>query len=233
MNNIEELLINNTYPGRGIVTGKSNNGKYAVIAYFIMGRSRNSRNRYLEKFGDDIYTRPIDMSIVKNPELIIYRALTSQKNRIILTNGDQTDTILESLKENGTFESALSKRENENDAPNYTPRISSLLTFSDNDFSYEMSILKKNKESDNCIRKFFSFDPIPSKGHFIHTYESDGDPLPSFEGEPREIMIDDDMDTFSQKIWYSLNEDNKISLFVRYYDLKDRSYSDKIFNKYI
>ena len=233
MNNIEELLKSNTYPGRGIVTGKSNNGKYAVIAYFIMGRSENSRNRFLEKSGDDIYTRPIDPGIVKNPELIIYRALTSKENRTILTNGDQTETILECLKENGTFECALSKREYENDAPNFTPRISSLLTFCDNDFSYEMSILKKDKESEDCIREFYRFDPVPSKGHFIHTYESDGGPLPPFEGKPKEIMIGDDIDMFSQKIWDSLYEDNKISLYVRYYDLKDKSYSDRIFNKYI
>ncbi|MDD6485205.1 MAG: IMP cyclohydrolase [Clostridiales bacterium] len=230
---IYEALRENPYPGRGIIIGKSKNGQYAVTAYFIMGRSVNSRNRVFVEDGDGIRTQAFDPSKLEDPHLIIYAPVRVLGNKTIVTNGDQTDTIYELMNSQMTFEQALRTREFEDDAPNFTPRISGIIKTGDGDFNYAMSILKSaNSNPKSCRRYTFSYNnPIAGEGHFIHTYMGDGNPLPSFEGEPEEIEIPDNMDEFTDKLWESLNEDNKVSLFVRYIDLKTQEVQSRIINK--
>lgn len=217
---IKKLLSENTYPGRGIIIGKSSDGKYAVSAYFIMGRSENSRNRVFVAEGEDVRTKAYDPSKLKDPSLIIYYPVRKYENKLIVTNGDQTDTVYELLKEGGCFCKALRTREFEPDAPNFTPRISGMITFKDGDFTYKMSILKSSDENGSaCNRYFYEYEPISGVAHFIHTYMHDGDPIPTFEGEPERITIGEDIEEFAKLLWENLNEDNKVSLFVRYTDL--------------
>ncbi len=229
---IKKLLSENTYPGRGIIIGQSADGKYAVTAYFIMGRSENSRNRVFVQEGDDVRTKAYDPSKLKDPSLIIYYPVRKYDNKLIVTNGDQTDTIYESLKDGGCFAKALRTREFEPDAPNYTPRISGMLSFNDGGFSYKMSILKSADENGSaCNRYFYEYQPINGIGHFIHTYMHDGNPIPTFEGEPERIYIDSNINDFADLLWENLNNDNKVSLFVRYIDLQTREESTVVINK--
>jgi hypothetical protein len=222
-----------TYPGRGIVIGTSEDGKYAVCAYFIMGRSENSRNRVFVKEGDGIRTEAFDPSKMEDPSLIIYAPVRVRGNSTIVTNGDQTDTIYELMDRQQTFEQSLRTREFEDDAPNYTPRISGILHFEDGGFNYAMSILKSaNGNPDSCQRYTFSFtNPIAGEGRFIHTYMGDGNPLPSFEGEPKLVGISGNIDEFTDMLWTNLNEDNKVSLFVRYVNLETGAVETRIINK--
>jgi len=227
-----ELLAPNPYPGRGIIVGKSECGKYAVSAYFIMGRSDNSRNRVFVKKDGVLYTEPHDMSRVEDPSLIIYAAVREHENKLILTNGDQTDTVYEYILRGETMRAALNTRAFEPDAPNLTPRISAMLTFGDSDFTYEMSILKSGDTLGTvCNRYFYEYTPISGLGHFIHTYVTDGNPIPTFQGEPERVFIPSDIDAFTEEIWQSLNEQNKISLFVRYTDLSSGAAEERIINK--
>ncbi len=231
---LKNELSNNAYPGRGIVVGKTPNGKKAVIAYFIMGRSENSRNRVFVADGDEVIrTKAFDESKLEDPSLIIYAPMRVLGNKTIVTNGDQTDTIYELMDKQMTFEQALRTREFEPDAPNYTPRISSVLHVENGTFNYAMSILKSNNGNPTaCNRYTFAYtNPLPGEGHFIHTYKSDGNPLPSFEGEPKLVEMIDDMDEFAKLVWESLNEDNKVSLFVRYIDIATGKAETKIVNK--
>lgn len=229
---IKELIKDNPYVGRGIVIGKSKDGKNSAFAYFIMGRSENSRNRIFEKNADGIFTKPFDESKVSDPSLIIYSAVRKIDNKVIVTNGDQTDTIYDFIKNGKTFEEALSTREFEPDAPNFTPRISGMLTFNDNSFSYKMSILKSaDEEGSACIRETFSYPSINGLGHFIHTYNHDGNPIPTFTGEPERVEIPNDIDEFTSDLWDGLNEDNKISLYVRYTDIQSGEIKDRLINK--
>ena len=231
--NLCEELKNNPYPGRGIVLGKSKDGKAAAIAYFIMGRSTNSRNRVFIEDGDGIRTQAFDPSKMEDPHLIIYAPVRVLGNKTIVTNGDQTDTIYELMNQQMTFEQSLRTREFEDDAPNYTPRISGIVKTGENDFNYALSILKSaNGDPSSCRRYTFSYNnPIAGQGHFIHTYMQDGNPLPSFEGEPKQVEIPDDIDAFCDMLWESLNEDNKVSLFVRYIDLATGKTDTRIVNK--
>ena len=230
---LEQRLKENSYPGRGIVIGKSANGKYAVTAYFIMGRSENSRNRIFVEDGEGIRTQAFDESKLSDPSLIIYAPVRVLGNKTIVTNGDQTDTIYEMMDKQQTFEQALRTREFEPDAPNYTPRISGILHLGDGNFNYAMSILKSNQGNpDSCNRYTFSYtNPASGEGRFIHTYMGDGNPLPSFEGEPELVEIPDDMEAFTELVWNSLNEENKVSLFVRYIDIETGEAQSKIVNK--
>ena len=231
---LKNELSNNAYPGRGIVVGKTPNGKKAVIAYFIMGRSENSRNRVFVADGDEVIrTKAFDESKLEDPSLIIYAPMRVLGNKTIVTNGDQTDTIYELMDKQMTFEQALRTREFEPDAPNYTPRISSVLHVENGTFNYAMSILKSNNGNPTaCNRYTFAYtNPLPGEGHFIHTYKCDGNPLPSFEGEPKLVEMMDDMDEFAKLVWESLNEDNKVSLFVRYIDIQTGKAETKIVNK--
>ncbi len=231
-NNIGELLAANPYPGRGIVTGKSANGECAVIAYFIMGRSENSRNRVFSLKGNDVVTEPFDYDKVGDPSLIIYSAIRGCGKNLIVTNGDQTDTIYDFLEKGGTMREALATREFEPDAPNLTPRISSVLTFGDADFKYEMSILKSaDAEGTACNRYYYEYAALPALGHFIHTYVTDGNPIPTFQGEPERVEIPDDIDEFTNTIWENLNENNKISLYVRYINLRSGMQETRLVNK--
>lgn len=229
---IENELRGNAYPGRGIIIGKTPDGKHAATAYFIMGRSENSRNRIFVTEGDGIRTEAFDPSKLEDPSLIIYAPVRVRGNDTIVTNGDQTDTIYDLMGEGKTFEEALRTREFEPDGPNYTPRISGVMHMADG-FNYEMSILKSgNGNPDQCNRYTFFYDnPVAGEGHFIHTYMHDGNPLPSFEGEPKLIEMSDDMDAFADMLWDSLNGDNKVSLFVRYINLEDGNVRTKIINK--
>lgn len=231
--NFEEIVAGNSYPGRGIVVGESEDGTKAVAAYFIMGRSPNSRNRIFRKKDETIFTEPFDVSKLEDPSLIIYAAVRTFKNHLIVTNGNQTDTIYEGLHKNMEFAEALKSRCFEPDAPNLTPRISAELVFDEAaDFSYKMSILKSaDAEGSECNRFNYEYASIPGVGHFIHTYETDGNPLPTFQGEPRRLAIPDDIDILKDEIWNSLNEENKISLYVRYTDLIDGSIEERIVNK--
>ena len=232
INNIGELIKDNPYVGRGIVIGKSENKKYAVSAYFIMGRSNNSRNRVFTKRGEDLYTEPFDASKVEDPSLIIYAAIRKTEDGLIVTNGDQTDTVYDGLKAGLSFSDSLKSREFEPDAPNLTPRISGYLTFKENDFSYEMSILKSaDPLGTACNRYTFSYAALPGLGHFIHTYVTDGNPIPTFQGEPERVAIPDDIDEFTSNLWTNLNEDNKISLYVRYTDLESGEITERLINK--
>ena len=232
INNIGELIKDNPYVGRGIVIGKSESGKEAVSAYFIMGRSNNSRNRVFTKHGEDLFTEPFDASKVEDPSLIIYAAVRKTDNGLIVTNGDQTDTVYDGLKAGLSFSDSLKSREFEPDAPNLTPRISGYLTFGDGDFSYEMSILKSaDPLGTACNRYTFSYPSIPGLGHFIHTYVTDGNPIPTFQGEPERVAIPDDIDAFTNELWENLNEDNKISLYVRYTNLANGEVTERLINK--
>lgn len=233
MLSLEQELKNNEYPGRGIVLGKSPNGKYAVAAYFIMGRSANSRNRIFVEDGQGIRTQAFDPSKLEDPSLIIYAPVRVLGNKTIVTNGDQTDTIYEGMDKQLTFEQSLRSREFEPDGPNYTPRISGILHIEGGRFSYAMSILKSNHgDPSSCIRNTFAFEtPLAGEGHFIHTYMHDGNPLPSFQGEPKLVAVSDDMEGFADMLWDSLNGDNKVSLFVRYIDIATGKYTTIIKNK--
>ncbi len=232
INDIASLIEGNSYVGRGIVIGKSKNGKKAVSAYFIMGRSANSRNRVFTYKDGVLYTEPFDASKVEDPSLIIYAAVREYENKLIVTNGDQTDTIYNGLKEDKCFTCSLKSREFEPDAPNLTPRISGMLTFNNNDFVYKMSILKSADELGTaCNRYTFDFTALNGLGHFIHTYVCDGNPIPTFQGEPERVEILDDIDEFTSKLWNALDKDNKISLFVRYTDLETGAKEDRIINK--
>ena len=232
INNIGELIKDNPYVGRGIVIGKSENAKYAVSAYFIMGRSNNSRNRVFVKRGDDLFTEPHDASKVEDPSLIIYAAIRKTENGLIVTNGDQTDTVYDGLQAGLSFSDSLKSREFEPDAPNLTPRISGYITFEKNDFSYEMSILKSaDALGTACNRYTFSYPSLCGLGHFIHTYVTDGNPIPTFQGEPERVAIPDDIDAFTNDLWTNLNEDNKISLYVRYTDLASGEVTERLINK--
>ena len=232
MLSLAEELKQNAYPGRGIIVGRSQDGTKAVTAYFIMGRSSNSRNRIFAVEGEGIRTEAFDPSKLEDPSLIIYAPVRVLGNQTIVTNGDQTDTIYDGLKEGLTFEQSLRSREFEPDAPNYTPRISGLMQVENGKFSYAMSILKSNNGSpDSCSRYTFSYEnPAAGEGHFIHTYMHDGNPLPSFEGEPKLVSIPDDMESFASMLWENLNEENKVSLFVRYIDIAPGKYETKIIN---
>ena len=233
MLSLEEELKSNAYPGRGIVIGRSANGKDAVTAYFIMGRSQNSRNRVFVEEGQGIRTQAFDPSKLEDPSLIIYAPVRVLGNKTIVTNGDQTDTIYEGMDKQLTFEQSLRCREFEPDGPNYTPRISGIMHIENGRYNYAMSILKSNNGSpDSCNRYTFAYEnPAAGEGHFIHTYMHDGNPLPSFEGEPKLVAIPDDMDAFTDMLWNSLNEENKVSLFVRYIDIATGKYTSKIVNK--
>ena len=233
MLSLENELKNNAYTGRGIVVGKSEDGKNAVIAYFIMGRSENSRNRVFVTDGEGIRTQAFDESKLEDPSLIIYAPVRVLGNKTIVTNGDQTDTIYDMLDMQSTFEQALRTREFEPDAPNYTPRISAVLHIENGTYNYAMSILKSNNGNpDACNRYTFAYsNPVAGEGHFIHTYKNDGNPLPSFEGEPKLVKISNDIDEFGDMVWNSLNEDNKVSLFIRFIDLETGKYNTKIYNK--
>ncbi|MBR0410893.1 MAG: IMP cyclohydrolase [Eubacterium sp.] len=230
---IEQELKSNSYPGRGIIAGRSADGKHAVTAYFIMGRSSNSRNRIFVEDGEGIRTQAFDPSKLEDPSLIIYAPVRVLGNKTIVTNGDQTDTIYEGMDRQLTFEQSLRSREFEPDAPNYTPRISAIMHVEGGKYSYAMSILKSNNgDPSSCNRFTFAYNDCPAgEGHFISTYLHDGNPLPSFEGEPKLLDIPDDMDTFADLLWESLNEDNKVSLFVRYIDISTGEYTSKIINK--
>lgn len=223
----------NKYPGRGIVAGQSCDGTKAVIAYFIMGRSANSRNRVFVERDGAVFTEPFDISKLEDPSLIIYAAVREFKNHLIVTNGDQTDTIRDGLAEGKSFYEALESRCFEPDAPNFTPRISAEAVFSgDGTFRYRMSILKSaDAEGSACNRFGYDYSPLAGVGHFIHTYEHDGDPLPTFQGEPERVQIPDDIDAFTQEIWDALDSENRISLYVRYTDLKSGGTESRLINK--
>lgn len=230
---LEQELKNNEYPGRGIVIGRSADAKFAVTAYFIMGRSSNSRNRVFVTEGEGIRTQAFDPSKLEDPSLIIYAPVRVLGNKTIVTNGDQTDTIYDGMDKQLTFEQSLRCREFEPDAPNYTPRISGIMHIEGGSYNYAMSILKSNNGDPSCcIRNTFAYqNPAAGEGRFIHTYMHDGNPLPSFEGEPKHVEISGNIDSFTDMIWNSLNADNKVSLFVRYINIEDGSYETRIVNK--
>ena len=232
INDIGELIKDNAYVGRGIVLGKTEDGKKAVSAYFIMGRSANSRNRIFTEKNGEVFTEPFDASKVEDPSLIIYAAIRRYENKLIVTNGDQTDTIYEGLQNGKCFKCALESREFEPDAPNLTPRISGMITFKDNDFSYEMSILKSaDAVGSACNRYTYAYSPLNGLGHFIHTYVCDGNPIPTFQGEPERVAIPNDIDAFTNNLWANLNENNKISLYVKYVDLVSGEEENRLINK--
>ncbi len=228
---VGEAVSGNSYVGRGIVIGKSEDGKNAVCAYFIMGRSENSRNRIFVKNGDEIIIHPFDASKVEDPSLIIYSPVRKTGNKIIVTNGDQTDTIYDFINDGKSFEDALKTREFEPDAPNFTPRISGIMEFSENDFTYKMSILKSADEKGSaCSRYTFDYPSLCGVGSFIHTYVTDGNPIPTFLGEPERVSIPNDIDEFFGDIWDNLDKNNKISLYVRYISLENGEMQDRMVN---
>ena len=232
INGIDELIKGNSYVGRGIIVGKSADGTKAVTAYFIMGRSENSRNRIFVENGDEVIIHPFDASKVEDPSLIIYSPIRVIDNNLIVTNGDQTDTVYDFVSEGRSFKEALETRKFEPDAPNLTPRISAMLTFDENDFTYEMSILKSaDAEGTACNRYTYSYAPLKGLGHFIHTYVCDGNPIPTFQGEPERVAIPDSIDEFTDTIWTNLDENNKISIYVRYVDLKTGETENRMINK--
>ena len=234
MLSLREELAGNTYPGRGIVIGRSKDGKTAVTAYFIMGRSENSRNRIFVEEGEGIRTEAFDPAKLEDPSLIIYAPVRVLGNTTIVTNGDQTDTIYDGLEKGLTFEQSLRCREYEPDEPNYTPRISGVMNIADGKYDFAMSILKSNNGNPDCCNRYtYTYDnPIAGEGRFIHTYAKDISPLPSFEGEPKWVAIgDEDIDTFTDVVWESLNKDNKVSLFVRYIDIETGKYETRMINK--
>jgi hypothetical protein len=230
---LEAELSATTYPGRGIVVGRSKDGKKAVTAYFIMGRSENSRNRIFVEDGQGIRTQAFDPSKLSDPSLIIYAPVRVLGNKTIVTNGDQTDTIYAQMDNQMTFEQSLRTRSFEPDEPNYTPRISAIMHVENGKYNYAMSILKSNNGNpDTCCRYTYAYEnPMPGEGRFIHTYMGDGNPLPSFEGEPAWVEIDGDIDSFTNRVWESLNEENKVSLFVRFIDIATGDYETRIVNK--
>lgn len=231
INDIDNLIKNNPYVGRGIIIGKSEDGANAVVAYFIMGRSSNSRNRIFVENGDEVVINPFDASKVEDPSLIIYSPIKTCDNKLIVTNGNQTDTIYNFLNNNKSFEDALETRSFEPDSPNFTPRISGLLEFKDNNFKYKMSILKSIDDiGSSCSRYTFSYNSINGLGHFIHTYNCDGTPLPSFTGEPERIKIPNNIDSFKNLIWNNLNTENRISLYVRYVNLQNGNIENRLVN---
>lgn len=230
LNNLADILSVNTYPGRGIVVGKTPDNNRAAIAYFIMGRSENSRNRIFKEEEENVTIYPFDESKVEDPSLIIYSPIKVWENKVIVTNGDQTDTIYDFLKAGKSFEEALLTREFEPDCPNFTPRISAELTL-DKSYTYKMSILKSADErGSECNRYTFCYNSLPGLGHFIHTYNCDGNPIPTFTGEPERVSILDDIDEFTNSIWENLNKDNKISLYVRFIDLKTGKTENRMIN---
>ena len=232
INTIEELLADNTYPGRGIIIGKTPDGAKAMTAYFIMGRSDNSRNRIFTEKNGEVFTEPFDASRVQDPSLIIYAAIRQFENNLIVTNGNQTDTIYDGLKDGKCFMKALESREFEPDGPNFTPRISGMLTFGEGDFTYRMSILKSaDAEGSACNRFTWKYVPLNGLGHFLHTYVCDGNPIPTFQGEPERIAVCDNIDEETERLWKALNEQNKISLYVRYIDLKTGAVENRLVNK--
>ena len=230
---IENELKGNAYPGRGIVLGKTPDGSKAVAAYFIMGRSENSRNRVFVEEGEGIRTQAFDPSKMEDPSLIIYAPVRVLGNDTIVTNGDQTDTVYDLMSEGKTFEESLRTREFEPDAPNYTPRISGIMHVEGGSYDYAMSILKSNNGNpEACNRYTFSYsNPVNGEGHFIHTYMGDGNPLPSYEGEPTLVDVLDGINEYTELLWNSLNADNKVSLFVRYIDIATGKYETRIVNK--
>ena len=228
---IKDRISGNPYVGRGIVIGKSEDGKKAVFAYFIMGRSENSRNRVFVENGEEVTIYPYDPSKVEDPSLIIYSPIKKVNSDIIVTNGDQTDTIYQGLKEGKSFDVALESREFEPDHPNLTPRISGILNFKNNDFNYNMSILKSaDAEGSACNRYFYEYESLNGIGHFIHTYVTDGNPLPTFMGEPERVSIPNDIDEFASSIWNNLDSNNKIALHVRYIDIKSNEIESVTYN---
>lgn len=228
-----ERLRETAYPGRGIVTGLAPSGRKALIAYFIMGRSANSRNRVFAETEDGIETRAADPAKLEDPSLIIYRPVRTFGDLHIVTNGDQTDTVFEGLRCGGTFEGALRTRTFEPDRPNWTPRISGIVDVSQGEASYKLSILKSGDEEGYTSRRYFyEYEPIRGVGHFIHTYEGDGSPLPTFSGEPEQVAVPEEAEDFAARIWDALNEENKVSLFVRAIDLESGETEDVIINKY-
>ena len=233
MLSLENELKANAYPGRGIVIGKSPDGSKAVCAYFIMGRSANSRNRIFVEDGAGIRTQAFDPSKLEDPSLIIYAPVRVLGNKTIVTNGDQTDTIYVGMDKQLTFEQSLRCREFEPDGPNYTPRISGIMHMENGGYNYAMSILKSNNGNpDACNRYTFAYESaVAGEGHFIHTYMHDGNPLPSFEGEPKLVEMSDDIESFTEMLWSSLNEENKVSLFVRYIDIQTGNTETRIVNK--
>lgn len=229
IDSITDKLKNNPYPGRGIILGITPDGKKKVAAYFIMGRSSNSRNRVFTEEADGISTEAFDPTLLEDPSLIIYHPVRKIEENLIVTNGDQTDTIAEALKEGGSFESGLRTREFEPDGPNWTPRISGIQM---KDGSYKLSILKSvDAEGSACVRQFFEYPAVPGLGHFIHTYVTDGNPIPTFQGEPERVDIADDIDIYTGMLWTSLNKDNRVSLFVRYTDIESGEYEQLIVNE--
>ena len=234
MSSLYQELATNSYPGRGIVIGRSDDGIKAVTAYFIMGRSENSRNRVFVTEGEGIRTQAYDPSKLVDPSLIIYAPVRVLGNKTIVTNGDQTDTIYEGMDRQMTFEQSLRCREFEPDAPNYTPRISGIMHIEGGKYNYAMSILKSNNGNpDSCLRYTFAYEnPAAGEGRFIHTYMHDGNPLPSFEGEPKLVGISGDIDEFTSEIWKNLNQENKVSLFVRFINIADGTYETRIVNKH-
>lgn len=232
INDIGELIKDNSYVGRGIVIGTTEDGTKAVSAYFIMGRSENSRNRVFTENGGEIKTEPFDVSKVEDPSLIIYNAVRKLGDSLIVTNGDQTDTIYDLMSAGKSFKESLETREFEPDAPNLTPRISGILNFKDGGFSYEMSILKSiDAEGTDCCRYTFSYPSKGGLGHFIHTYVCDGNPIPTFQGEPERVEIPNSIDEFTETLWNNLNGDNKISLYVRYTDPSTGEFVQRLINK--
>ncbi len=230
---LEQELKSNAYPGRGIVIGRTPDGKKAVAAYFIMGRSQNSRNRIFVEDGDGLRTQAFDESKMEDPSLIIYAPVRVLGNKTIVTNGDQTDTIYEGMDRQLTFEQSLRSREFEPDAPNYTPRISGILHLESGKYNFALSILKSaGGDPSSCQRFTFAYEnPKAGEGRFIHTYQGGGNPLPSFEGEPKPVEISGDLEEFTQMLWNSLNPENKVSLFVRFIDIATGAYETKIINK--
>ena len=231
LNSISELIDGNPYVGRGIVIGTSADGKKAVAAYFIMGRSANSRNRIFTEKNGEVFTEPFDASKVQDPSLIIYAAIRQYKNDLIVTNGDQTDTIYEGLKAGKSFSEALAARQFEPDCPNYTPRISGILHLG-RDFTYQLSILKSlDEKGSDCARYTFDYPAKAGLGHFIHPYVTDGNPIPTFQGEPERVQIPDSIDTFTASLWNALDRNNRISLYVRYTDLETGKTENRLVNK--
>jgi IMP cyclohydrolase len=232
INNLGKLLKPNPYAGRGIVVGKTADGTKSAVAYFIMGRSDNSRNRVFTENGGEVTIYPFDESKVEDPSLIIYSPVREYENNLIVTNGDQTDTVYDALEQGSTFEKALTTREFEPDAPNFTPRISAMLTFADSDFTYKMSILKSADENGTaCVRETFDYPALAGLGHFLHTYVTDGNPIPTFVGEPERVAISNDIDEFTSEIWDNLDDKNKISIYVRFTDLSSGTVETRLINK--
>ena len=231
---IKTELSGNSYPGRGIMIGKSADGIHAVIAYFIMGRSENSRNRVFETTDEGIRTKAFDESKLVDPSLIIYAPVRVINKATIVTNGDQTDTVFEFIKNGHTFEEGLRIRTFEPDPPNFTPRISGILEQANETFTYKLSILKSDCGNESSVQRFFYeyAEPVNGEGHFIHTYKCDGDPIPSFYGEPKAVAIPNCIDDFTKTIWESLNDDNKVSLFTRFINLETGEMTSKIINKH-